>query len=329
MNFKKRGLFSIIVLSLFAVCFSGCKIGDKDVYLNSGSGISNAFIIGDRKCPKKEANLYIGCFADYYGSVGTLDIENDSRVSFDSETLKNSAFSLMTRVYSLDLYAAENDMKLSESEISYCDSAAMDFYSKMTEEDRQKTGVSEKDIKAAYEKYALALKVYNSLMEGVDGNVTEDEARVMDGYIIYLSNGEKLSELESRIKAGDSFATLTQVYSEDSKKVLSFGRGTYPKNFDEKAFSLEDGEISDRIETDDGFYFVQCVNKYDKEKSEINKTVIIDKRQRALLKQIESEQRENYYTELNSTYFDGVSVPDLKISVGKEFFSTIENHIDF
>lgn len=326
MNFKKG--FVIFLIVTVMVSFSGCKIGEKDVYLNSGSGISNAFIIGSMKCPKKEANLYMGCFADYYGNIGGIDFSGTGKEK-EEERLKNSAMALLTRVYSLNLYAEDNELKLSESEVSYCESAAKIFYSKMSGEDRDKIGISEKEIKSAYEKYALALKVYNSLMEGVDGNVTEDEARVMDGYIIHLSDGEKLTEVDKRIRAGDSFSTLTQVYSEGPKHVISFGRGVYPKAFDEAAFSLEDGEISGRIETDDGFYYVQCVSKFDKEKSESNKLVIIDRRQKSLLKQIESEQRDNYYTELNSTYFDGVSPKELKISVGREFFTTIENNIDF
>ncbi len=39
-----------------------------------------------------------------------------------------------------------------------------------------------------YEHYALAEKVYKQLMSGVDENVSEDEARIMEANVIYVTD---------------------------------------------------------------------------------------------------------------------------------------------
>lgn len=306
----------------------GCSFRDTPVFFSTGTGANNAFAIGERKCSKKEALLYVASYSDYYSNIGGTEIDlNDEIYLPTKDRLKNNAYLLLTRVYSLDLYGDNNKIELDDTDNEIIKNATDEFLKNLSKEDIRILEITDADVKKAYENYVLAIKVYKSLMEGVDENVTEDEARVMEGYVIKTSDSEKASEIEKRIRRGDSFATLTQVYSEESKRVISFGRNHFLAQVDEAAFSLEDGEISEKIETDDGYYFVQCINKYDVEKSEQNKDVIIMERQKSLLDRIVAEQNENNYSEVDENFFDSISIDNLQLSVGNSFFSTIEKYL--
>ena len=52
-----------------------------------------------------------------------------------------------------------------------------------------------------------------------------------------------------------------------------------PQEVEAVAFELGDGETSDMISTDDGYYFIKCISKLDREKTEQNKVTILQKRQ--------------------------------------------------
>ena len=78
---------------------------------------------------------------------------------------------------------------------------------------------------------------------------------------------EKLRELRSRILHGESFATLAILYSEDPGSAAKggelgfYGKGELYPEFEQAAFKLKEGEISDIIETKAGFHIIQLVER--------------------------------------------------------------------
>lgn len=78
---------------------------------------------------------------------------------------------------------------------------------------------------------------------------------------------EKLRGFKERIKKGDDFSTLAILYSEDpgsSKKGGELGlfkRGEMRTEFEATAFKLKPGEISDIVETEDGFHLIQMIER--------------------------------------------------------------------
>lgn len=315
-----------ILLGLFIACTVLCGCNNTDMYVTTGNGITNAFVIGDMKCSKKEVGVYTAAVSNYYGSIGDVDSAGFELID---DILKKSSLSILTRVYTLNQYAKDKGIKLTKEEENSVKKASKEFFGKLTDDDKKIIDAQESDIREMYTNYAIAMKVYADLMEGVDVNVTEDEARVMEAYVIYLPDDTNVYDVESKFAAGGDFVTIAQGYSTESKELLTFGRGEHPQEFDEVAFSLEDGEQSPRITTDEGIYYVLCVSKYKELESEKNKLKIIERRQKSLLDQIENEQYDNYYSEYNERFFDTLSPSKLRISVGEEFFSIIERSLSF
>lgn len=82
---------------------------------------------------------------------------------------------------------------------------------------------------------------------------------------------EKIQDIQARLHAGEDFETLAKTYSEDPGTASRGGRlgfiekGTLYPEFEEAAFALEPGEISDIVETPIGFHIIQCIEKRENE----------------------------------------------------------------
>ena len=78
---------------------------------------------------------------------------------------------------------------------------------------------------------------------------------------------KKLEGLRERIRKGDDFATLAILYSEDpgsSKQggeLGMFRRGEMRPEFEAASFKLKPGEISDIVETEDGYHLIQMIER--------------------------------------------------------------------
>ncbi len=78
---------------------------------------------------------------------------------------------------------------------------------------------------------------------------------------------DRLKSFKDRIKKGDDFSTLAVLYSEDpgsAKKggeLGMFKRGDMRIEFEASAFKLKPGEISDIVETEDGFHIIQMIER--------------------------------------------------------------------
>ncbi|SDK90889.1 peptidyl-prolyl cis-trans isomerase D [Modicisalibacter muralis] len=73
----------------------------------------------------------------------------------------------------------------------------------------------------------------------------------------------RLQEVRDRLAAGESFAALAAEYSDDATTAESGGdlgiitRGFFGEEFEEAAFSLDQGEVSNIVETDNGLHLLK------------------------------------------------------------------------
>lgn len=81
-----------------------------------------------------------------------------------------------------------------------------------------------------------------------------------------LAVKEKLLELRNRIIKGEKFSTLASLYSQDGTAIRGGELGMAPKNlywpaFTDAAMALKPGQISQIVETPDGFHIIQMIEK--------------------------------------------------------------------
>jgi parvulin-like peptidyl-prolyl isomerase len=119
----------------------------------------------------------------------------------------------------------------------------------------EKTKVTEDDILKAYGEDKTASVKHILLM--TQGKSEEEKKEVR----------AKMEEILAKARAGEDFEKLAKEYSEDpgskDKGGLyeNFGRGQMVKPFEDAAFSVEIGEISDIVETRYGYHIIKVMNR--------------------------------------------------------------------
>lgn len=272
--------------------------------------------------------MYLMNYKNLYGVVYDTDLWDGG---FDTaameESLKDAVMERLTRIYVLNLYAEREDITLEEKEENAVKEAAETYYESLSKEEKSYSGASRKDVEKMYSRYALARKVYSQLMGSVDDEVSEDEARVMDANIIFVSEESRAREAEEKLNAGSAFETVAESYNELDRTSISFGRGEYPEEVEAAAFALDNEEVSAKISTEDGYYFIQCVNKYNQALSEENKSRIIETRKQQALEDIIASLEESEYSELNTGLWKKITLNEGKELKTDTFFSVIEEKL--
>lgn len=107
---------------------------------------------------------------------------------------------------------------------------------------------------------------------------------------ILIKDEKTAKDVLQKVKAGEDFAKLAEEYSEDPGSAANggdlgyFGTGTMTKPFEEAAYALKVGEISDLVKSEFGYHIIKLtdikeVKPYDEMKDEIRKQLIQEKAQ--------------------------------------------------
>lgn len=330
-QYKKRipALLLVLILGI-GLLFTGCSIGDRQVYFASKSGGHTVFKIGRMACSREEAKVYLANYKNLYGKIYDTDLwSEDYDTKTMEESIKDAVISHLTKVYSLDMYAQTKEIELSEEEKDKVTQAAETYYKSLNRTERKYTGASKKDITKMYEHYALAEKVYKQLMSGVDENVSEDEARIMEANVIYVTDETLAKDIATQLKNGASFDRLASSYSQADSIHVTFGRNTYETAVEDVVFQLDDGDISDMIQGKDGYYFFECVSKYNEELSEQNKVAIVSQRQEQAMEDVISAIETDYYSDFNRKLWDKIPIDKNDKITTDSFFTTLDDKITF
>jgi peptidyl-prolyl cis-trans isomerase C len=162
---------------------------------------------------------------------------------------------------------------------------------------------------------------------GIANAVTEDAAKkIYDEKIgqmkpeqeiharhILVETEAEAKEIEERLKKGEDFATLAKEKSKDSNSeggdLGFFTHGTMLKPFEDAAFALEVGQISDPVQTQFGWHIIKVEEKRDQP------LPTFDQVKEAIMAQLVQQKAQEVVTGLRSTAKIEVVDPDLKKSM--------------
>jgi len=351
-SFKKN--IKVLALCIMAcLVLSGCAnpfAGGKDsisVVLTTGFSKDEVFRIEDISCSLAEVEVYlINTQNSYQSTLGSGIWDSDDSLT---ENLKSTCLARLAQIKTMVLLAENNGIMLDDSEIKAAESAAKEYYETLSEADiKAMDNVTLDTIQTLYEEHALAGKLYEYTIRDINPEVSDDEARTLTVQQILLKTYEtdesgnrvemseeakaevyaKMQDIEKQLLDGASFESMVETYNEADDGTVSFGKGEVDENLETVAFNLSTDEISDIIETEDGYMLIKCVTTFDKEETELNKVRIAEERRSEAFAQEYDEFAKGLTREINSQLWDNISLCDDPEVTTKEFFDIYNKYFE-
>ena len=273
----------------------------------------------------KRRKVYLANYQNIYGTAYTIDLwQHDFGDASLLDYVKDITLEELTRVYTMDLLAQSQEVTLSEDETAKVAEAAKEYYASLSEDETAYMDVAEADIAEYYTHYALAQKLYHSLTNGVNEEVSDDEARVMEIMQIYVTDEDRAHEVEQKLAQGDDFASVANNYNELSAIQVTVSRDDLPDEVEEVAFQLDDNAVSGMIAAGNGYYFIKCLNKYNEELTEANKSNIVEKREKEAFDDVYNEFVASLSSRLNTDLWDGIELTTDGSIQTNSFFAVFE-----
>lgn len=340
------------LLTVLLLLLSGCmdSLKGSKVVLTTGFEKNEVFRIEDMSCTLPEAMVYLVNTKNRYESVYGREIWN---VSLDGVTLeeniKETVLAQLAQQKTMNLLARQNGVALSEEEEARVMQAAETYFQSLSEEEKSALQITVKDVDELYREYALARKVYQYIIKDINPEISDDEARTITVQYIYFrtcildGTGKKIEyseeekqeilrkaeEVRFQLKNEEAdFEELILKYSDSEEGTCSFGKGEKDQAFEDAAFNLETDEISDIVETPEGYYLIKCISTFNRTETDANKVKIVEKRREEVFGQEYEDFVAALTRNLNEDLWQSVSLAGTENITTSDFFDVFDKYFD-
>ena len=338
----------ILIMCIMMIFLTGCSEKKTKIVLHTGFAKNEVFRIEEMSCSLPEMMMYLTTTQSRYEKVYGERIwdTNLEGVTLE-ENMKDMVLAQLSQIKAMNLLAIQEQVELSEEEKSKVKEAAEAFYETLSKEERRVLGVDKDLIERLYWEYAIANKVYYHIIKDVNPEVSDDEARTITVDHILIKtyslneNNEKVEydsekkheaflraqEVLAKAQSGVSFDSLIATYNEDDQSQYSFRKGEMNIGFETTAFNLGKGEISDIVETEYGYHIIKCITTFNREETDANKNVIVEKKREEIFEDRYSQFAANLTKAVNEDLWEEISlVEDVEIDTS-EFFDIYQEYL--
>lgn len=282
---SKKAL-TILILAVTLAIFpplTGCAdipAGTKFV-LTTGMPEDVLFYIDESTCTVQEFKVYLTDIRlGYENSFGAEIWQVDAGDEPMGEVIRQICLSHLTRIKIMQLMARDEDIALDVEEEALAVRQGREYYSRLSAEELSDMGEpSEELMIRIMTENALARKLYEYLIKDINPEISDDEARRITVEWLLIKDHESARDARKQLSEGKSFEELMTEYGKDNSGTISFGKGETDLLSEQAAFNLDVGQVSDIIETPDGYMIYKCINNFNREETEANKIRIVKERQ--------------------------------------------------
>lgn len=306
----------------------GCRIGEMELRLekNELTSYKNVFQINDEKYPVEIAKLYLCNYRNLYGRTNGLNLWENTKTDSLETYVKDVTIQELSRIVCMKQLAVEKELSLSQEEKNLAKKAAEEYYGTLNEAELSYTEITKKQVQQAYEDYALANKLYQVLTEDTHEEVSDDEARVIRVLQIHVKDEKSAKAVEKELKEKSDFAAVAENYNTTGKVEKTIARGDLDQAVEDIVFNLDNEEISGRIETEDGYYFMKCLNKFEENLTEKNKEKIRISREKQKFEDSYEKFVDQAQFRMNDHLWNKISLADTEKITTDSFFQVYDRY---
>lgn len=299
MKKKIAGLLALLFVMMAAL--TGCSGSTVD-------STAEAINVDGVSVPMGELNFYLRYqqvqMQGFYGSIFGTDFMNQDLMGMGvpyGETVRDTVVESLEELYIAEAHAADLEISLSEEEKNAAAEAAKAFLAANDQKALTAMSADEATVTHVLEMLTLRSKVYEDRAATIDTEVdpaeaaqkrisyvlnstsgTEDE----DGNVTALNDAEvaekkiQLEEILAEAKESGDLSAAAEAH-ELSATSTTYGKDDTVLNEAVRAAAdaLSDGEYSDVIETENGYYIVYMESTYDEEATQTEIENILSERE--------------------------------------------------
>lgn len=325
----KRRALAILLCVMCLGSLTSCGDGTRVIF-TTGFGKDEIFRVEDKSCTTPELMVYLTTTQNQYENVYGEEIWNTSLEGMTlEENVKETVLAKIAQIKTMYLLAIEKGITLEESEEQLVLQAAEEYFGALNEKEIELMGVSRDIIEELYREYAMADKVYRQIIQDINPEISDDEARTItvqhiffqtytldgQGQRVPVSEEQKSSiynqvqEVYSLAVDGEhDFSELASRYSEDSTITVSFGKGEMDQTIEDATFRLANDEISPIVETENGYHIFKCLSTFNREVTDANKLAIVEQRRKEVFGQEYDEFVATLARDLNQELWNSITL---------------------
>lgn len=337
-RFGKRAAVLTAAGVLAAASVTGC----------SGSIDTDAVVatVGDEEITLGVANFYArltqGQYETYYASMlgMTADTmwsqEVEEGTTYEDST-KDSLMESLENLYLMSQHAADYGVSLSEEEEEAIADAAQKFDEDNTEEAKEVVSGYRKDVEKYLELITISQKMDSKMREGVDEEVSDEEAaqKGMEYlYFSYTSTDEEGNSVELTDEEKETLKSTAQAAAESARDgedmetlASENGLSVQTATFDSESTTpnselvaaadalAAEGEVTDPVETDSGIYVAKLTSLLDREATDAEKETIVEQRRQDQYDSLLEEWRDAVEITVNEKVWNKVDFEDTGVTI--------------
>lgn len=316
---------ALAVTAALAVSAAGCgSVKDSDVVVTIGGekvtvGVANFF-----------ARYQQAEYETYYSGVMGEDMWSTeiSKGKSYEETVKNQILETLENMYVLEDHMGDYKVEITEEEKKKISEAAKAFDEANGLEEKEAVSGTTENVERMLTLVTIQEKMQKAMVADVDTEVSDEEAAQKSMQYVNLSltktkedgSTEQMTEEEKAeakkkaeafqkaVKEGADFAKTAKEKELEVKTMTFDEETTTPdEGLMTKANKLGEGEVSEVIETDSGYYVLKVTSLLDREATDAEKESIAEERKEKQYKDLCEEWEKDVKIEVNEKVWAKIS----------------------